>query len=332
MLSWAGIILAGLLNGSFAVPMKTARAWKFVHIWMVFSLLGMAVIPWVGVALAVPQAGRILGAVPGRGWMGLIALGLLWGVASLLYGVAVDLLGIALGFSIQLGLSIVLGSLFPLVWARAVSLRTTDDALYFTGLAGMVGGVVLCSQAGGAKSAAPGARGSQFRKGLIIAILGGIGAPLLNVGIHYGISLLRAAGQIPLASSFSVNTYVAWAVFLSAAAVTQAGYCFGRMAMEHGMGVFRSAGTKHDAAWVAVMSVVWAASVGIYGMSAVGLGRLGTSIGWPVFVGLIVLTSNAWGVFLGEWREAAKAAFYRMLAGSAVLVLAAFLIGQGKRG
>jgi len=34
---------------------------------------------------------------------------------------------------------------------------------------------------------------------------------------------------------------------------------------------------------------------------------------------------------LAEWREATKAAFYRMLSGSAVLIFAAFLIGQSKR-
>ena len=332
MLNWAGIVLAGLLNGSFAVPIKTARAWKFEHIWMVFSLLAMALIPWAGVALAVPGWSRLLAAVPARGWWGLIALGLLWGVASLLYGVAVDLLGIALGFAIQLGLSIVLGALVPMIWSHALSLRTAQDAFFLGGLAAMVGGVVLCAQAGGSKSKAPGATGARFRKGLVIAIIGGIGAPLLNFGIQYGVTLLRSAHQIPQGAQFSVNTYVAWAVFLSAAAVTQAGYCLFRILSTHATAAFRAPGTGRDTGLVVGMSFVWAASVCFYGMSVVGLGPLGTSFGWPVFIALIVLTSNTWGVILGEWRDAPRAAFRRMLAGSAVLVLAAFLIGQGNPG
>lgn len=329
MWNWLGIIAAGMLNGSFAVPMKTARVWKFEQVWMAFSLLAMAVIPWTGVMLAVPDWADVLAATPTRGWLGLIALGLLWGVASLLYGVAVDLLGIALGFAIQLGLSIVLGALLPMLWSGALKLQTLDDALFLGGLALMVVGVVLCAQAGGAKTAAPGASGARFRKGLIIALLGGIGAPLLNFGIQYGISLLRAAGQIPTDARFSLKTYVAWAVFLSAASVTQAGYCFFRTVKTNSTAAFRSPGAGRDAVTVVVMSVVWAASVFLYGMSAVGLGPLGTSFGWPIFVGLIVLTSNAWGVLLGEWKGTSPRAFRRMLAGSAVLVLAAFLIGQG---
>lgn len=332
MWSWAGVAAAGLLNGSFAVPMKTARAWKFVHIWMVFSLLAMAVIPWAGVVLAVPHWRQVLSAVPGRGWSGLIALGLLWGAASLLYGVAVDLLGIALGFAIQLGLSIVLGALLPLIWSGAFSVRTARDAFFLAGLALMVFGVALCARAGGAKSATPGASGAQFRKGLIIAILGGIGAPLLNFGIQYGMTVLAAAGQLPADPKASLNKWVAWAVFLSAAALTQAGYCFHRILRSRAAEVFRSPGTGHDAAWVLVMSIVWAASVFLYGMSAASLGRLGISYGWPIFVGLIVLTSNVWGVILGEWKGVPQGAFRQMLVGSVVLVLAAFLIGQGNPG
>jgi L-rhamnose-H+ transport protein len=167
---------------------------------------------------------------------------------------------------------------------------------------------------------------------LVIAIIGGVGAPLLNFGIQYGVTLLRSVGQIPQGARFSVHTYVAWAVFLSAAAVTQAGYCLYRILRSRATAAFRAPGTGHDTGLVVGMSFVWAASVCFYGMSVVALGPLGPSFGWPVFIALIVLTSNAWGVLLGEWRAAPRAAFRRMLAGSAVLVIAAFLIGQGSTG
>ena len=43
-IDWIGVAVAGILNGTFAVPMKRARAWKFEHIWGVFSLLAMVVV------------------------------------------------------------------------------------------------------------------------------------------------------------------------------------------------------------------------------------------------------------------------------------------------
>jgi len=337
--SWAGVVAAGLLNGSFAVPLKTARTWKFEHIWTVHSLLAMLVFPWAVVVFAVPNRGAALEAVPRSGWLGLVGWGVLFGIASLLYGVAVDLLGIALGFAIQLGLSIVLGALLPLVWSGQLSARTRSDAFFLGGLAVMVAGVALCARAGGTGSAEPGilrevgaaAGAARFRKGLVIAIVGGVLAPSLNFGIRYGTELLAAAGQLQGLSRFPVATYLAWAVFLASSAVVQAGYCFWRVLKSRSTGIFRSPGALRDALQVVGMSTLWISSVFIYGRSVFGLGHLGYSLGWPVFIALIILASNAWGVTLGEWKNAAPAAFRWMLSGSAVLVVATFLIGRGSR-
>jgi L-rhamnose-H+ transport protein len=332
MLSWAGVILAGLLNGTFAVPLKTARVWKFNHIWTLHSLLAMGVIPWIVAIVAVPHWLEIVARIQTRGWLILIGWGLLFGIASLLYGVAVDLLGIALGFAIQLGLSIVLGALAPLVWAGAFRLQSTRDWLFILGLALMVLGVILCAQAGGKKENSGESNPTRFRLGLIIALIGGVLAPTLNFGIQYGTDLLRQAGEVVGTNRFPTGIYLAWAVFLSTAAVVQAGYCFSRVVRDHSVGTFRQGMVSRDAPQVLAMSLVWISSVFIYGRSAFGLGRLGNSFGWPIFVALIILTSNAWGVFLGEWKQAKPAAFYRMLAGSGVLIVAAFVIGQSRRG
>ncbi len=330
---WIGVILAGALNGTFAVPLKTARTWKFHHIWTVHSLLAMCVLPWFYAFLTVPHWKATLSAVPASGWLGLVGWGVLFGIASLLYGVAVDLLGIALGFAIQLGLSIVLGSLLPLFWARAFQLRTGRDWLFLAGLAVMVAGVVLCAQAGGSKTqAGPAAStGARFRKGLIIALIGGVLAPTLNFGIQYGTSLLARVGEMPGSARFPLPIYLAWAVFLSASALVQAGFCFGQVIRGRQAGAWTSPGARRDALQVLGMSTVWIASVFLYGRSAFALGRLGNSFGWPIFIALIILTSNVWGIILGEWKGVSRAGFLRMIAGSAVLVLAAFLIGQGSR-
>ncbi len=332
MLSWLGVVVAGALNGSFAVPLKTARTWKFHHIWALHSLLAMCVLPWLYVFFVVPRWRATLGAVPATGWLGLVGWGVLFGIASLLYGVAVDLLGIALGFAIQLGLSIVLGSLLPLFWAGAFSLQTGRDGLFLSGLALMVAGVVLCAQAGGSKSHNPqAATGARFRKGLIIALVGGVLAPTLNFGIQYGTSLLARVGEMPGSERFPLPIYLAWAVFLSASALVQAGYCAWRVARDRQARDWVAREARRDALQVVAMSTVWIASVFLYGRSAFALGRLGNSFGWPIFIALIILASNAWGIILGEWKGVSRAGFARMLAGSGVLVLAAFLIGQGSR-
>jgi L-rhamnose-H+ transport protein len=332
MLNWFGVALAGLLNGSFAVPLKTTRVWKFNHIWTIHSLLAMGVLPWLMVMASVPHWTGRLARVEGRGWLILLGWGVLFGVGSLLYGIAVDLLGIALGFAIQLGLSIVLGALLPMLWAGAFELRSRNDWLFLLGLALMVVGVVLCAQAGGSKNEAGGSGSKRFRLGLVVAVVGGVLAPTLNFGIQYGSALLSGGAQAPTTPGFPVAIYLAWAVFLSAAALVQAGYCFWRVVREHSTAIFAAGLRTRDALQVPAMSILWISSIFIYGRAAFGLGRLGSSFGWPVFLAFIILTSNAWGVLLAEWKQASRAAFGRMLAGSTVLIVAAFFIGQSKWG
>jgi L-rhamnose-H+ transport protein len=194
----------------------------------------------------------------------------------------------------------------------------------------MVVGVILCAQAGGSKGKSGGSSAKRFHLGLTIAIVGGVLAPTLNFGIQYGTALLSKGVEARWKQGFPVEIYLAWAVFLSSAALVQAGYCFSRVVREHSTEIFGAGMLTRDALQVPTMSLVWIASVFLYGRSAFGLGPLGNSFGWPVFVALIILTSNAWGVLLAEWRQATRVAFYRMLAGSAVLILAAFLIGQSR--
>jgi L-rhamnose-H+ transport protein len=291
----------------------------------------MVLIPWSTVLIAIPGWNAVLAAIPISGLAGLIALGLIWGVASLLYGLAIDLLGIAMGFSIQLGLSIIVGALVPFAMVRGLAFGTSSDWAFLAGVIAMVVGVTLCATAGrdskraGAPGAATAASRVRFRKGILIAVLGGLGSPLLNLGIQYGTSLLPR-----VESAHTLVQWLAWAIFLSAAAVSQAGWCFYRLAATQQTLLFRRKESGHDVLLVAGMAVVWAASIFLYGLSATSLGSIGTSVGWPVFIGLIVITSNAWGVSLGEWRERPRANLYQMIAGSVVLIAAAFIIGWAK--
>jgi L-rhamnose-H+ transport protein len=327
--TWIGLLFAGVLNGSFAVPMKTARSWTFYHIWGTFSLLSMAVIPFAGVAVAVPGWTRIIAAIPSAGMIKLVILGLVWGVAALLYGAAVELLGVALGVSILLGLSIVVGALLPRLLAGTLLTPQGHDALFGLGLLLMVIGVIVCSRAGSSKTDKRSS--AQFRNGLIVAILGGIGSPVLNIGIQYGITLLQPAASTSSTSSIAhsnLTQWVAWALFLTAAAVSQTGYCFWRVFVKGQQATFTAPGAAAEFGRVAIMAVAWSVSIFVYGSAVAALGPRGPSQGWPVFIALIVLTSNVWGVMLGEWREKPRSAFQQMLLGSSLLVGATFLIAR----
>ena len=49
LIVWGGLaltLLAGLGSGNCFLPMKFVRRWQFENIWLVFSLVSLAVVPW----------------------------------------------------------------------------------------------------------------------------------------------------------------------------------------------------------------------------------------------------------------------------------------------
>jgi len=231
---------------------------------------------------------------------------------------------VALGISIQLGLSIAAGAILPRLWLDAAPAQS--PAVFYAGVALMVAGVIVCARAG---QDAPGSglRGdrTRFRRGLVIAVFGGLGAPLLNIGIQYGTGLLHGDS-----AGTASGQWVAWTLFLTAAAVTQSGYCFFRVFARGAWSEYFRAPVRAEWLRTCAMAGIWAASIGLYAFSAAALGPLGTSVGWPIFIGLIVVTSNAWGLMLGEWRGKPSGRVRQMLLGSAVLIAATFLVAQGR--
>ncbi len=40
------VFAGGLLNGSFAAPMKRLSVWRWENIWLVYSIVGLLILPW----------------------------------------------------------------------------------------------------------------------------------------------------------------------------------------------------------------------------------------------------------------------------------------------
>src|SRR3954467_9583334 len=99
------LIVAGIMNANFTVPMKFTTKWAWENTWLVFSIFALIIMPPLMASLTIPH----LGSVYRESGMGVILLvaacGAGWGIAQVLFGLAVSSIGIALTFSIVLGIS-----------------------------------------------------------------------------------------------------------------------------------------------------------------------------------------------------------------------------------
>ena len=109
------LVAGGLMNASFAVPMKYTRRWAWENTWLAWTVFALLVIPPVTTICTVPLLGSVYAQAGWRTVLGIALFGAGWGVAQVFFGLAVDVIGVALTFSIVMGISAAVGSLVPLL-------------------------------------------------------------------------------------------------------------------------------------------------------------------------------------------------------------------------
>ncbi len=332
-------VVGGLLNGSFAVPMKLTSNWPWANIWLVYSVVGLLIIP-VGFALwTVPNLVATYRGSSAEVLTLTVLFGLGWGMGSVLFGLGINLLGIALGFAIILGLTAALGALIPLLVLTPQYLGTGRGTSVLIGLAMVLGGIVLCARAGGLKneardhrpaavSALTGAdQRSKYRIGLLICIASGVLSSMLNLALAFGAPIAAAAVQAGATASQAQNAV--WALAVSMGSLVNIGYTLFLLCRDQGWRAYGAAGSGRNWVAAAAMGVLWMLGIVVYGAGASALGDLGAVIGWPLFMATVIITGNGWGFVTGEWKHARPAAVAYNLGGVLVLVAAIMLISRG---
>lgn len=324
-------LVAGILNGSFAVPTKYAKKWQWENIWPVWAVTGLCVVPWVIAFLTIPHAGELYGKI-GADQIWLLALfGIGFGLAQIFFGLGIAAIGIALNFAIAIGISTAFGSLVPLVFQHPGNIFTAQGELILLGVLLTLVGIVLSAVAGREKEkqfrltfeeveteAGPKPRLS-FTTGLTFCILAGLGSPLGNFGLAFCTPTVHRA--VELGASISNKYNAIWAPLYTASLVPYLIYCIYLWRKNHSFGLFAAPGTGINWIYGVVMGFLWMISSTIYGIGAARIGDMGPVLGWPLFMSIIIITSSIWGFLTGEWKGAGKKSTHAMARAIVFLIL-----------
>jgi L-rhamnose-H+ transport protein len=330
-LGFSLLFLAGAMNGSFTLPMKFTRKWAWENTWAIWTIFALFVFPLLLAYSTVPQLSSAY-AQAGAGVVLMVAAcGAGWGIAQVLFGLAVEAIGIALTFSIVLGLSAAVGSLIPLVRLHPDKVFSSAGLAVISGVALMLIGVSICALAGRRREAALG--GARVRtsiaRGLVFCTLSGLTAALMNFGLAFGGPILEAAQKNGAPKLWSSNA--AFLPLLLAGGVPNLAYCIYLMRKNNTRNRFRQAGSGSHWFLAVLMAISWFGSTILYGASTTTLGQLGTVLAWPLFMSLIVITATICGAVTGEWKDAGSQPFRMMASGVGVLIAAIFVLGLSSR-
>ncbi len=299
-------LLAGLFQGTWALFLKYTGPWKWENFWSVYSVVALIAFPVLWTAVAVPNFVAILFSVSSVDLLVPLIFGSIWGISSVLFGLSVVRLGLSLTYSVVVGMSALIGTVSPL-FINGIFPAGNVLIAFVAGLLAMLLGIILSGYSGYVKekkfSKVQKTTSKAYLHGLLIAIAAGFMSPMLNVGFVYGNQISETA--IKFGASINDATLPVWIIVLLGGFVPNIFYAVYRLFKNNTLKLFLS--TKPKAALSAtVAGLLWFGAFGLFGISTVLLGNLGASVGWAILMGSMIIISNGWGIFTGEWKAAKK--------------------------
>jgi L-rhamnose-H+ transport protein len=148
------------------------------------------------------------------------------GIAQVLFGISIQRLGLGLAYAIVVGLGTLLGTLVPLCVQHRTLLDRPLLIEVLSGIAMMLVGIALSAWAGqirehGLKSAET-STSARYGAAVLVAVLCGILAPMLNYSFAFGQDIAHAA--VRLGNPEVRAAYAVWPIGLAGGLLPNVGY------------------------------------------------------------------------------------------------------------
>jgi L-rhamnose-H+ transport protein len=314
--------------------MKYSRSWKWENLWLLFSIVGMILVPWTLALALVPGLFDVYSSVTLRALLLPMGFGLLWGFAQVTFGISFRVVGVALTFAVVSGLGSLSGSLVPLLAFHSEELFRPRGILLLLSIPFLMVGLILYAFAGRRREKEQAAQEgnaqggkSSFATGMALCIFTGIFASSFNLGFAFGGDVIRSSlrhGAGPLSS-----TYAVWTLVLGAGFIPNLLYCLYLVIRNRSARLYGQSGWPRETLLAFAMAFTWIGAVLIYGIGATLVGAFGTSIGYMLFVATSILLANAFGLMTGEWKGTSPRTRKLLFAAVAFILIAIVVLNLG---
>lgn len=336
--------IGGVSSGSFYMPFKKVREWAWEVFWLFGGLFSWLLVPFLAAWLTVPDFNRIIGEAS-SGVKGFTYLmGLLWGIGGLTYGLGVRYLGMSLGNSVVLGFCSAFGALVPSIYYAmnptegktgiVQMMQHSGGQLVLFGVLVCLIGIAVTGRAGMMKEKeltheqkTDSVQEFSLVKGLTIAVISGVLSSFFNFGIEAGKPM--AAQAVVHGSNPLFQNNVTYVVLLWGGLTTNFIWCLYLMQKNGTFGdyVKKGAPNTRNALLSAFAGTLWFLQFFFYGMGESKLGNGASS--WILHMATIILTANAWGLWLQEWKGVSRKTIRTFAIGLGLIMASIFLVGIG---
>lgn len=329
-----GLIAIGAFSsGSFSIPFGKTRNWGWENYWLIYSLFAYVVIPALACLVFCPGFADVLVSIPAPTLWWIFLLGVVYGICNLTFGLSLRYLGLSLGFSLSLGLMMILGTIVPpaIDGRLAVMLQQSGGTMLIGGLLVAAVGIALSGYAGylkDQKASADSASEFNFGKGLVLVLFVGITGASQALGIEQGSSIsdaMVASGVNPLFQTMPV-----FLLLFGGSFVVTALWCLFLAKKNGNLNAFvrtEEIAVSRNYLYSGLAGFLWFVNFIFYGMGKSRMGEFSFTA-WGILMSLTIVFATFWGLYRGEWKTADGKTKTWMYAGLAVLTIASFIIGM----
>lgn len=329
------VIVAGVINGSFALPTKHMKNWNNENIWLNFSFWGFLILPWLSVWMISHNVFHIFSLLPAR-MLWIMALGgVCFGLGQICFAFALRILGLGLAFVINIGLGTAGSTLLPILLWHKNLLNTPYAYAILIGVGLFVVGVLLGMLAGNARDkmratsdvvADKPQSKSLLLLGLLLGVLAGVGSICQALTYIYVNPSISSFAITHFNASSLVAFNITWVGIFTGAFVPYMLYFLVLNFKNKSFKNFKVANTGKYWMYAFIMGTFFWMSLIFFSKASQELGGdLAPVIAWPMFMIFIILTSNFLGWLSKEWKSCGVKAAVRMHASIFFLIIAVFV-------
>lgn len=330
------VIVAGIMCGTYTLPMKYLGRWSWENVWAIFILVSCVVMPLVFSWLTIPGFVHVLGSTPPWALLAACGSGFAWGFGAIMFGQSISAIGISLSNTLVLAISASLGSFLPILILAPERLRQSQGGAIILGtLIGIVG-IACCGYAGFLRQRSQNGSSENIRGEMVgearpfaVGLLLCIGAGLLSAVFNIGYSLAQpiVATATKQGHSAFAGANLIWLLMLTSGAVPNLGFCgyLFKKNGSYGKYTLSKSGVLYILA--VTMGLLWGGEIFIYGFATPKIGTLGPAIGWPLKLIAGLLAANVSGFLIGEWKLSRLKDRQWMALGLVVLLAAILTLG-----
>jgi len=342
------VLLGGFANGSFYIPYKKVKNWSWEVYWIVGGIFSWIIAPWIFSFITVPDLTGIFKEASFNMLLKPFIFGILWGVGGLTFGLSMRYLGVALGMSIALGLTLVFGALLP---SFLVSIYpsffsnlfpdTTSIENMVSSASGLVTliGVVICiigiainGKAGMMKDKEvseevkkESIKDFDIKKGILVAIFSGLMSAAFAMGVAAGKPLAEITATKGANPIFQNNP--SFILIMFGGFLVNLSWCIYLQVKNKSFKDFIKSPILNNYTFSALAGILWYLQMFFYGM---GESILSGVASWSLLMASSIIFSNMWGLLTKEWQGVSKKTMRTLVIGLIILISSTIVFGIGK--